>query len=516
MAEPSWAEGYVVDVGYTHGYYRELAPATLRFAALLGGLRATEAGRPFTYYELGCGNGRSTALHAACNPHGRFFGIDFNPLHVRNAREIAQGAGLANAQFLEHSFAELQGLELPEADFVALHGVYSWVSAENRQHIVDFIRRRLAPGGLVYLSYNCLPGLAQVTPLQRLLTAQGEAGAGALPARVKHAIEFAHRLEAAGADYFRGNPLAAQRLKAMDAQNPSYVAHEYFNASWNPMYHADVARELAEAKLSYAASATMVDNFDQFVLRPEQAKLLAEAADRTMAETIRDYARNRVFRRDVFARGAPEADGPAREALLGATRFALARPRSLCRLDANLPAGKVTLQSEVYGPVLDALAQSPATFDELARAPQAAAIERARLRQVLFGLVAFGHVAPAMPAGGEAERRAASERYNDAVLAGAVQATDGAMLASPVLGSGVPAGYLDLLLLAARRSEAEAVEHACEAIASAGKKLFRSGKPIEGESAVREAVAARAKDFFSQVLPFMRYAGVGAQATAEA
>jgi len=31
MSEPTWAEGYVVDVGYTHGYYRELAPAALSF-----------------------------------------------------------------------------------------------------------------------------------------------------------------------------------------------------------------------------------------------------------------------------------------------------------------------------------------------------------------------------------------------------------------------------------------------------------------------------------------------------
>ncbi|MGA7986157.1 MAG: class I SAM-dependent methyltransferase, partial [Burkholderiales bacterium] len=159
MAEPSWAEGYVVDVGYTHGYFRELAPAALRFAALLGGLRAIDAARPFTYYELGCGNGRSTMVHAACYPQGRFYGVDFNPLHVRNARELAQRAGLDNARFLENSFAELHGLELPEADFVCLHGVYSWINAENRRHVVEFVRRRLAPGGLVYLSYNCLPGL---------------------------------------------------------------------------------------------------------------------------------------------------------------------------------------------------------------------------------------------------------------------------------------------------------------------------------------------------------------------
>lgn len=512
MAEPSWAEGYVVDVGYTHGYFRELAPVTLRFAALLGGLRAIEADRPFTYYELGCGNGRSTALHAACHPQGRFYGVDFNPLHVRNARELAQRAGLDNVRYLENSFAELHALDLPEADFVCLHGVYSWISAENRRHIVEFIRRRLAPGGLVYVSYNCLPGLAQLAPLQRLLLEQGEAAGGALAARLKRAVGFAHRLAAAGAEYFRANPVATQRLAAIDAQNPSYVAHEYFNAHWTPLYHADVARDLAEAKLAYAASATPVDNFDQFVLRPEQAKLVAEAASRTAAETLKDFARNRQFRRDVFARGAPEADARSREALLGATRFALARPRAQCRLNANTPAGEVTLQADVYEPLLDALARAPASFDALARAPEGAALGRERLRQALFGLAAFGHVLPALPAEGEVGCAAAAARHNQAVIGAALPAAEGATLGSPLLGCGVRVDHVDLLLLAARGPLAAAVEHACAAVAALGKQLLRQGKPVEGAAQVRAAVEERARTFFAQTLPYLRYAGVAPQA----
>lgn len=40
---------------------------------------------------------------------------------------------------------------LPQFDFITLHGIYTWVSRENRQHIVDFIARYLKPGGIVSL-----------------------------------------------------------------------------------------------------------------------------------------------------------------------------------------------------------------------------------------------------------------------------------------------------------------------------------------------------------------------------
>ena len=110
-----WADGYVVDVGYTHGYFRELSPALLRFVALLGGVEAPRAG-PFGYCELGCGNGYSTALHAAANPQGSFVGADFNPTHIHNAQRLARDAGLDNVRFLEKSFDELRNEALPAAD----------------------------------------------------------------------------------------------------------------------------------------------------------------------------------------------------------------------------------------------------------------------------------------------------------------------------------------------------------------------------------------------------------------
>jgi SAM-dependent methyltransferase len=510
MPDPSWADGYVVDIDYTQGYYRELAPVALRFTALLGGVQATDADAAYTYYELGCGQGYSCALHAACNPRGRFYGVDFNPTHVHGARRLAQACGIGNVEFLEKSFAELLETDLPEADIVTLHGVHSWVSEENRRHIVEFLRRRLKPGGLVYVSYNCLPGLAQVEPLQRLLL-EGANLTGSAPAdRVRASLDFAGRLDKAGADYFQVNPLAKLRLAQLGRMDPSYIAHEYFNANWTPAYHADVAAEMAGAKLSYIGSATVVENFEQFSIRPEFAPLLAFARDRTGAETIKDFARNQVFRRDVFARGAPKAPPTELEAMLGRARFCLARPQSLCALTGKTPAGDISLQPETYGPVLDALARAPLTFDALARAPEAAALDRGRLRQAVFGHAALGNIWPALPAEGEAERRTATERFNAALLARGMAQAPSTFLASPVLGSGVPVSFIDQMLLAAPRNERDAVAQAFESLVASGQKLTKDAKPVDDPAVARTVIEEPAREFFRELLPYYRLVGVAA------
>ena len=206
--QPDWAEGYVTEIAYTRHFLGELDPLRFGFAALAAGVKPPPVDQPFTYFELGCGHGFSTNLMAPANPDGRFFANDFNPSHVFGARSLAARAGLTNVTFFEESFDELAGLDLPELDYVALHGIYSWISARNRRLIVDFIRRRLKPGGMVYVSYNSLPGSAQTAPLRRLLTEHASRQTEPLARRIVGALDFATRLKEAGAGFFAGNPHA--------------------------------------------------------------------------------------------------------------------------------------------------------------------------------------------------------------------------------------------------------------------------------------------------------------------
>ncbi|MBP8937609.1 MAG: class I SAM-dependent methyltransferase [Agrobacterium sp.] len=154
----SWNAGYVADLGYTYGFYRELTPAILKFASLTRGVK-TAADTPVNYCELGCGQGFSANLLAAANPQIEFYATDFNPAHIAGAISLAETAGISNLHFFDDSFAEFEArADLPQFDIIALHGIYSWIAKEHRDTIVRFIDRKLKPGGLVYISYNCLPG----------------------------------------------------------------------------------------------------------------------------------------------------------------------------------------------------------------------------------------------------------------------------------------------------------------------------------------------------------------------
>lgn len=96
-----WTAGYVAEIGYTHGYYRELSPVMLQLAMLTQGIHATR-GAPLRYLELGFGQGLSLAIHAAACP-GEYWGTDFNPAHAANARELVDAAGV-KARILDASF----------------------------------------------------------------------------------------------------------------------------------------------------------------------------------------------------------------------------------------------------------------------------------------------------------------------------------------------------------------------------------------------------------------------------
>jgi hypothetical protein len=217
--------------------------------------------------------------------------------------------------------------------------------------------------------------------------------------------------------------------------------------------------------------------------------------------------RNQSFRRDVFTRGAPRASAAELEAALGGTRFALALPRASARFTHKSLHGEAKLEEAAYAPVLDALARAPMTFDELARTPECARLDRARLRQALFGMAALGNLLPALPAAGEKARRAATDRFNASVLAAQPASTGPLVLASPVLGSGVMVDFLDRVFLQGPQGEAPAIDHARRALESGGIALRKEGKLVEGARERAALLEERAAKFFPGTLLLLRQLG---------
>lgn len=447
MAAHGWSDGYVVDVEYTHGFYPELAPLNLAFVTALGGREPPDVDRPFAYLELGCGNGFTTSLLAAAHPHARFWANDFMPGHIRNARATAAAAGLENVTFLEASFAQLLGEQLPQFDMIALHGVWSWVSAENRGHIVALLQRQLKPGGLALVTYNCQPGWAPLEPLRRLLvSAAGQEGTPV--ERIERALAAAAQLQAAGAGYFKHNPKVTAAIAQLLKEDRAYLAHEYLNEQWSLHFHDDVARAVAPAGLEYVGQARVLDAFDQFNLTAAQAKLLAAQDAGAGSELLRDMMTDRRFRRDVYIRGERQLTPAQAAEWLERRRYALARPRAACQLKLETAAGAFSFSRPVFDSLLDALAQGPATARELASRPELSAESLDHVRQALGILVALGHVQPALARACEIEARAGTDRFNAAALTAAGSERPFVALASPVTGSGVPLPVAEQRILA--------------------------------------------------------------------
>ena len=204
-----WDDGYVTDVAYTSAFYREITPTWIAMTSLLLGHRPPDLAKPFTYADLGCGNGFTTLVVAATCPHADVWGFDFNPAHVEFASDLAARAGLGNVRFVETSFADLEAMPdgtLPDFDFMVSHGVLSWISPANRRHLVGAVAKRLKPGGLVYLSYNVTTGWTAMVPVQALMRMLAVASPERTDAAVPGVLDFIDRLKQGGCAVFPGQP----------------------------------------------------------------------------------------------------------------------------------------------------------------------------------------------------------------------------------------------------------------------------------------------------------------------
>ncbi|MEF8769351.1 class I SAM-dependent methyltransferase [Candidatus Accumulibacter contiguus] len=508
-----WTAGYVADIGYTFGYYSELNPQRIKLAFLNAGLAFPEIGAAC---ELGFGQGLSTNIHAAASIVS-WHATDFNPAQAGFARQLAAASG-ANAHLFDDAFADFaRRPELPDFDFIGLHGIWSWISDENRAVIVDFIRRKLKVGGVLYISYNTQPGWAAMVPMRDLLTehfdVMGVAGQGVVP-RIDGAITFAEKLLATNPLYARSNPSVVERLKGIKAQNRNYVAHEYFNRDWLPMPFSSMARWLAPARLSFATSAHFLDHVDAINVTGEQQGLLHEIPDAMFRQSVRDFMVNQQFRRDYWVKGARKLNALEQSEALRAQRVVLLQPRADVSLTLTAGLGEAKMQATVYAPILDALAtHQPTTLGQIEHAISGQGITFAQLVQAVVLLTGTGSLSAVQDDAAISRAKPYTARLNAALCDTARGSNDISYLASPVSGGGIGVSrFHQLFLLAIDRGKEQPVEWAqlaWEILASQGQMLLKEGKPLETAEANLTELTALAADFAVKPLPILKALQIG-------
>lgn len=429
-------EGYHEGIDYCHGYYGDLNPLRLRLTFLNAGLVAPVT---TTACELGFGQGDSINLHAASSMT-QWYGTDFNSAHASYAQELAVASGAA-VRIFDQSFAEFCcRADLPDFDFIAMHGVWSWVSDQNRGIIVDFIRRRLKAGGVLYVSYNVAQGHAAFVPVREVLTGHAEMMIGRDAAsRIDSALDFAEHLLAANPLYAQANPEAAKRLSTIKSGDRAYVAHEYFNRDWYPTSFARTSEWLAPAKLDYACSANYFETVDAWNFGAEQQALLKEISDEKFRETVRDFLLNKWFRRDYWVKGLRRLTLPEKVEEFRNQRMVLTRPLQKVEVRATGALGSVVPNKSLAEAVLTALGDyRPKTLRQIEQEVMSKGVNLVNVVQMIMTLLETNSLSPAQDEAVTRAARKQTDKLNAYLCAKApFRADAGSVLASPVTGAGL-------------------------------------------------------------------------------
>lgn len=504
----NWTSGYVADIDYTFGYYQELNPLRVKLAFLNNGLAFPEVGAAC---ELGFGQGMSANIHAAATMT-HWYGTDFNPSQAAFASDLA-AASEAHVQLFDEAFAEFcNRQDLPSFDYIGLHGIWSWISDENRSIIVNFIRRKLKVGGVLYISYNTLPGWAAFAPMRHLMTQHaaviGAEGHGIVN-RIDGALDFAEKLLETNPLYARANPHIADRVKKLKQQNREYLAHEYFNKDWHPMHFATMGDWLSSAKLSYACSAHYLDHINVVNLTTDQQGFLNQIPDATLRESTRDFMVNQQFRKDYWVKGLRKLSALEQAERLRSQRVILAAHRSDISLKVTGALGEATMAESVYGPILDAMADHKVkTIGQLEQVVASHGVLFAQLIEALMILIGIAYLMPVQDETTINKSKKQTDRLNAHIIDKSRGRADISYLASPVTGGGIPVGRFQQLFLIAigqgKRQPIEWADVAWHILSSQRQRISKEGKTLETTEENIAELTTQAELFAQKQLPILK------------
>ncbi|WP_051906495.1 class I SAM-dependent methyltransferase [Methylomarinum vadi] len=483
--------GYVTELDYVGNYYDFQSPVLLNYIAGLNGMNPPDNLQNFDYCELGCGKGVTLNLLADANPDSHFIGIDFNESHIQAARQQAEDCDIKNVRYFPYSFDQLDQKDLPEFDYIVLHGVYSWISPELRGHIVNFIRRKLKPGGVVMVSYNALPGKALDKILRDMMLTYANTQDVSLLEKTSHGISYLDYLAQHKAPFFQQNPKAIDKVALLKKQDMRYVAHEYFGEHWNPLYFSDVYKEMQTAGMQFAGQTEIMANYANLAFPSGFQDQFNQSSDRISLEIHRDFILNNGFRRDVYIKphtSTGQQDLSLDQLLQRFAFVSLVSPDKF-NFDIKTVSSVMKLHGDIYKQLVDLLYGQAQSLNQLMQHPAMQPHTVEQVADALQKLLIGNEMRIALkPTTNQSEGRLSllNQQKLRKMNGGQI------WLSSPVLGAAVAVNELDMLLFKASQefSGDDAARNVVDQLHKRGKKLVdENGNAIDSDESRKKYVA---------------------------
>lgn len=251
--------------------------------------------------ELGCGDGNNLIPMAYEFPESRFLGIDLSPVQIKIGLKAIDSLRLENIELSTRSIMDVNDTD-GRFDYIIVHGVYSWVSSEVREKILEICRYHLSNQGIAYISYNVLPGWRFNQTMRDLFLYRTRHIKD--PGRkAQAAIDLCNTMLRETAD---GNAVHDVQLRffgktLQDFPNvSSYLLHEYMETHNTAFYFHQFAEDLKDFGLQYICDADQA-SFELDSLQPETAGVFEKISENNIeTEQYIDFLKNTRFRRSLI------------------------------------------------------------------------------------------------------------------------------------------------------------------------------------------------------------------------
>jgi SAM-dependent methyltransferase len=291
------------EIAYDALPHRATHPGRLATVAAIVGHGAPSVER-CRVLEVGCNNGANLISMAVSLAGAHFVGCDLSPLAIEEGRRTISALGLTNITLVEEDLAALAPAH-GEFDFIVAHGVYSWVPPPVRDALFALAAERLAPNGIVYVSFNVLPGCRV-----------RQAAWDVLHHHVDHIDDARARLDAArqlagliadgGTATLESDQAVRAEFRAIAQRTDSELCHDDLAVPNDPVLFDAFAKHAERHGLRYLAEAEYPTMGVAGISSDAQGYLAT--LDPVAREQYLDFIRLRRFRQSLLVRGDAPSD----------------------------------------------------------------------------------------------------------------------------------------------------------------------------------------------------------------
>jgi len=292
---------------YPSSVYESTDPGQLGAIASLMRVQSVPA-KSARVLELGCGDGANICALAALYRNAEFVGVDLSEKHIDLGRERVASTGLANISLQCKSIMDI-GAEIGSFDYIIAHGVYSWVPVDVQKKIIQICKSRLTRTGLVYISYNVLPGWNNIQTVREMM--MFHASRFKEPSEqireARRMLSFVHE-NVSGSETYR--QVLKDEIDVISGSSDSYLFHDHMEVHNTPYYFQEFMSAVRAEGLAYVADFSLATLF--LGTYSEKAReTLSKVKEPVEAEQYLDFLSNRRFRRSILC----HADQPVHRAI---------------------------------------------------------------------------------------------------------------------------------------------------------------------------------------------------------